>query len=70
LLIMIMAVCFFINFFVVKPDPIAILEGTFIPDIPSGALGATVGLIGSVIMPHNIYLHSSLVLSRKIDNKN
>jgi Mn2+/Fe2+ NRAMP family transporter len=27
-------------------------------------------LIGAVIMPHNIYLHSALVLSRGIDRKN
>mmetsp|Transcript_2305 Transcript_2305/g.3946 ORF Transcript_2305/g.3946 Transcript_2305/m.3946 type:complete len:290 (-) Transcript_2305:169-1038(-) len=28
---------------------------------------AALGLVGAVIMPHNIYLYSSLVLSRKID---
>lgn len=27
-----------------------------------------IGLVGAVIMPHNLYLHSSLVLSRKIDS--
>lgn len=65
-----MATCFFINFFVVKPDPLAVLEGTFVPRIPAGALGATVGLIGAVIMPHNLYLHSALVLSRKLNKTN
>ena len=28
------------------------------------------GLIGAVIMPHNLYLHSSLVLTRKLNYKN
>lgn len=65
-----MVVCFFINFIVVKPDPLSILGGTFIPLIPSGSLGSAVGLVGSVIMPHNLYLHSSLVLTRKINHKN
>jgi natural resistance-associated macrophage protein len=27
-------------------------------------------LVGAVIMPHNLYLHSSLVLTRKINSKN
>jgi len=38
-----------------------------IPRIPEGALTAALGLVGAVIMPHNIYLYSSLVLSRKVD---
>jgi len=41
-----------------------------VPIIPKGALTAALGLIGAVIMPHNLYLHSSLVLTRKIDTRN
>ena len=26
-----------------------------------------IGILGAVIMPHNIYLHSALVQSRKVD---
>lgn len=29
-----------------------------------------IGLIGCIIMPHNLFLHSSLVLSRKINRNN
>lgn len=29
---------------------------------------ATVGLIGAVLMPHNLYLHSALVSEKEIDN--
>jgi len=65
-----MAVCFFINFFIVKPDFKEVLFGTFVPTIPSGCTNQAIGLIGAVIMPHNLYLHSSLVLSRKINHKN
>lgn len=28
------------------------------------------GLVGAVIMPHNLFLHSSLVITRKVDEKN
>jgi NRAMP (natural resistance-associated macrophage protein)-like metal ion transporter len=41
-----------------------------VPRIPSTAWGPCLGLIGAVIMPHNLYLHSSLVLTRKINIKN
>lgn len=33
------------------------------------ALTQAVGIIGAIIMPHNLYLHSALVKSRKIDNR-
>ena len=33
------------------------------------ALPAALGVIGAVIMPHNLYLHSSLVLTRKVNMK-
>lgn len=69
-LIMIMAVCFFINFFAVSPDYGEVFRGMFVPTIPSGTITQAIALIGSVIMPHNLYLHSSLVLTRKIDDKN
>ena len=42
-----------------------VLEGTFLPtcyNCTSDALDQGLGLIGAVIMPHNIYLHSGLVL--------
>ena len=44
--------------------------GMFVPTCPPGSLLAGLGLVGSVIMPHNLYLHSSLVLTRQIDMKN
>ena len=64
-----MAVCFFVNFFVVGPDFKEVMFGTFVPTIPAGTMNQAIGLIGAVIMPHNLYLHSSLVLTRKINRK-
>lgn len=69
-LIMIMAVTFILNMFKADLDFKAILYGTFVPTIPDGALQSALSLVGAVIMPHNLYLHSSLVLTRKIDSKN
>jgi len=66
LLIGTMAVSFFINLGYIQPDPVEISLG-FIPWIPSYAITATVGLIGSVLMPHNLYLHSAII-SEKEEN--
>ena len=44
--------------------------GTFVPTVPKGSINAALGLVGAVIMPHNIYLHSALVLTRKVDSSN
>jgi natural resistance-associated macrophage protein len=41
-----------------------------VPTIPPGALTAALGVVGAVIMPHNLFLHSSLVLTRKVDESN
>lgn len=35
-----------------------------IPQLPRSAVNMAVGILGAVIMPHNIYLHSALVQSR------
>lgn len=50
-----------------KPDGTELLKG-FVPSIPSNdALYIAIGIIGATVMPHNLYLHSSLVQTRKID---
>lgn len=69
-LVMVMAVTFMINMFVAEPDYEKVAYGMFVPSVPEGSFGAALGLIGAVIMPHNLYLHSQLVLSRKVDSNN
>ena len=44
--------------------------GLFIPHLPRSALSVAVALVGAVIMPHNIYLHSALVQSRCVPAQN
>ncbi|EAS07058.3 NRAMP (natural resistance-associated macrophage protein) metal ion transporter family protein (macronuclear) [Tetrahymena thermophila SB210] len=67
LLIGTMAICFFINLGYIQPNPLDILKGMVVPTIPSGAYLASIGLLGAVIMPHNIYLHSALMNEKNID---
>lgn len=61
-MVFVMLLTFSINFFCSSPPFLKILEG-FVPNIPR-SLSFT-GVIGAIIMPQNIFLHSSLVQTRK-----
>lgn len=65
-----MTVTFAANMFKSEPDYGQIVKGLIVPTVPKGSLNAMLGLVGAVIMPHNLYLHSSLVLSRKVNYRN
>eukprot|EP00163_Fabomonas_tropica_P032875 TRINITY_DN8424_c0_g1_i1.p1 TRINITY_DN8424_c0_g1~~TRINITY_DN8424_c0_g1_i1.p1 ORF type:complete len:419 (+),score=45.21 TRINITY_DN8424_c0_g1_i1:667-1923(+) len=67
-LIATMAVCFFIQFGIASPPPGPMFEGLFVPTIPRSTAVQAAGMLGAVIMPHNIYLHSALVQSRKVNH--
>lgn len=58
--------CFLVEMFLAKPDMVHVAKG-FIPSLPNGAaLYIAIGIIGATVMPHNLYLHSALVQTRKI----
>jgi manganese transport protein len=58
---------FLLEMFYAKPDMGELVKG-FIPSIPnSTALYIAIGIIGATVMPHNLYLHSALVQTRKIN---
>ncbi|KAF8403924.1 hypothetical protein HHK36_012030 [Tetracentron sinense] len=66
-LVFIMAGCYFRELRYVKPPATGVLKGMFIPKLNGqGATGDTIALLGALVMPHNLFLHSALVLSRKI----
>ncbi len=65
-LILIIGGAFAVQMFLAKPDMVAVAGG-FIPSMPNNeALFIAIGIIGATVMPHNLYLHSALVQSRKI----
>ncbi len=66
-MIFIIGLSFLIEMFIVKPHFGEVAAG-FIPGNLSGsALYIAIGIIGATVMPHNLYLHSSLVQTRSID---
>lgn len=66
-MVFIVGVSFLTEMFIVKPIFGEVVSG-FAPSILSGnALYIAIGIIGATVMPHNLYLHSSLVQTRKIE---
>ncbi len=67
--IAIMSGSFLYTYIRAQPDQKAVIEGVFYPwckNCTSPEINQLVGIIGSIITPHNIYFHSSLVLVRTI----
>ncbi|XP_027901704.1 metal transporter Nramp5-like [Vigna unguiculata] len=66
-LVFVMAGCFFGEMSYVKPPASGVLKGMFVPKLSGqGATGDAIALLGALVMPHNLFLHSALVLSRKV----
>ncbi|HEV2022537.1 MAG TPA: Nramp family divalent metal transporter [Terriglobales bacterium] len=70
LLITTMGVCYFIEIFVLPQTQPSFLEmgrALVTPQLrQAGMLFVAIGIIGATVMPHNLYLHSALVQSRKL----
>lgn len=68
LILVIMAV-FLYEVFLARPDLPVVFRG-FIPDkaiLGNGQLTMALGIVGATVMPHNLYLHSSIVQTRAFD---
>lgn len=66
-LVAIIAVCFLIEIIFAKPAVVDVAKGLIPGPLNSQALLIAIGIIGATVMPHNLYLHSALVQTRKID---
>jgi len=66
-LVMIIGISFIFEMIFAEPEMSKVLVG-LIPSMPNEtALYIAIGIIGATVMPHNLYLHSSLVQTRKFD---
>ncbi|XP_060268576.1 natural resistance-associated macrophage protein 2-like isoform X7 [Ovis aries] len=66
----VMALTFGYEYVTVKPSQTQVLQGMFLPscsDCRTPQIMQAVAIVGAIVMPHNIYLHSALVKSRHID---
>jgi manganese transport protein len=65
-LVLTVGLCLGVEVLLAKPD-LAPLAAGFIPSLPdSSALYLAIGILGATVMPHNLYLHSALVQSRRV----
>jgi manganese transport protein len=64
------AACFALEMFLAKPEWAGVLGGLLTPSLPAprlgdgGSLVIALGILGATVMPHNLYLHSSVVQTR------
>lgn len=60
-LVMIMSISFIATMFIIRPDLLPVIKGMFLPTLPSGSLLMLIGLIGTTVVPYNLFLHASIV---------
>ncbi len=60
-LVALMSLVFLFTFFITRPDMGALLSGLFIPDIPDKATLTVIALIGTTVVPYNLFLHAASV---------
>lgn len=70
-LLVVIFVCFIIEIALAAPPVQAIVGGFFMPSTEiftnPGMLYIAIGIIGATVMPHNLYLHSSIVQTRNFE---
>ena len=68
-LVILMSITFITTAVIVAPDAREIMKGMFIPGIPGNSDITLVGLIGTTVVPYNLFLHASAVHERWKDKK-
>lgn len=64
ILVILMSIAFVITALLTKPSISGVLKGLFVPSTPEGSVLTIVGLIGTTVVPYNLFLHASLVKER------
>ena len=57
--VLLMSIAFASALFIVGPDWGALFKGAVVPSVPLGALPLVLGLIGTTIVPYNLFLHAA-----------
>ena len=65
-LVLTIGACMALELVLARPVWSAVASG-FVPRLDSASLLVAIGILGATVMPHNLYLHSSLVQTRRIE---
>ena len=60
-LVFIMSLAFILTFFASSPNLTDLISGLFIPSMPDGSILTVIALIGTTVVPYNLFLHASTV---------
>jgi len=60
-LVILMSVSFVLTAVITKPNIVSIFKGIFIPKFPENSILTIIGLVGTTVVPYNLFLHASLV---------
>ncbi|MCF6346984.1 MAG: Nramp family divalent metal transporter [Flavobacteriaceae bacterium] len=59
-LVILMSIAFLITAIITKPNLSEIFKGVFVPKFPENSILTIIGLIGTTVVPYNLFLHASL----------
>ncbi|RNC89935.1 MAG: divalent metal cation transporter [Allomuricauda sp.] len=60
-LIGLMSISFLLTAILTKPNLIELVQGIFVPKLPEGSVLTIIALIGTTVVPYNLFLHAALV---------
>jgi NRAMP (natural resistance-associated macrophage protein)-like metal ion transporter len=63
-LVILMSLAFLTTAILTKPDVVAIFKGIFVPSFPEKSILTVIGLIGTTVVPYNLFLHASLAKTK------
>jgi manganese transport protein len=63
-LVLIMSISFVLTAIITRPNLIEVFKGALVPSLPEKSLLTIIGLIGTTVVPYNLFLHAALVKER------
>ena len=67
-LVVLMSLAFLTTAIITKPNLIEIFKNIVVPKFPEGSILTIIGLVGTTVVPYNLFLHASLAKTKWKDN--
>ncbi len=61
----IITLCYLVELLIIKPDWSATFSGLLVPEVDNKSIYTALAILGALVMPHNIFLHSNIIHSRQ-----
>jgi len=59
-----MSISFVAATIITRPEIVLILKGLFIPTLPEGSIMTVIGLVGTTVVPYNLFLHAAMIKNK------